>query len=220
METLLTTISLMLQIAACVLAADFISGLFHWLEDSYGNPNWPIVGKWITQANDLHHREPRAFLEKNWFQSADVGLLAGALVLGIAAIFGWLTWQLVLILALLVNANEFHKWSHRTRKENPAIVLRLQRWGLLQTPRHHGRHHQGRKDSHYCIVTAYLNPWLDRSGFWRRLEKVAFAAFRVKKRADPTISRFQPSASGSVSARPSPLSPIPSTPLASCADKR
>jgi plasmanylethanolamine desaturase len=48
--------------------------------------------------------------------------------------------------------------------------MRLQRAYVLQTPRHHGRHHQGEKNSHYCVVTNFLNPLLEEVGFWRRLE--------------------------------------------------
>ena len=29
------------ELIATVLVADFLSGLFHWLEDAYGNENWP-----------------------------------------------------------------------------------------------------------------------------------------------------------------------------------
>jgi ubiquitin-conjugating enzyme E2 variant len=42
----------------------------------------------------------------------------------------------------------------------------------LQSPRHHGRHHSGAKDSYYCVVTNVLNPVLEKVNFWRRLETV------------------------------------------------
>ena len=31
------------EIILIVLIADFISGLFHWLEDAYGREDWPIT---------------------------------------------------------------------------------------------------------------------------------------------------------------------------------
>ena len=55
-------------------------------------------------------------------------------------------------------------------RENPALVSWLQRLHLLQSPRHHGRHHAGNKDSHYCVITNFLNPLLEEVSFWRRLE--------------------------------------------------
>ena len=62
---------------AVLLVADLISGLFHWLEDSYGDEGWPIVGRLVTQANVLHHFEPRHMTYHSWFSSAR-GSLAGA----------------------------------------------------------------------------------------------------------------------------------------------
>lgn len=48
----------------------------------------------------------------------------------------------------------------------------LQRAHLLQSPRHHGSHHAGSKNSHYCVVTNFLNPVLEEVNFWRRLERL------------------------------------------------
>ena len=36
------------QVVAVWLVTDFLSGLFHWIEDAYGDPSWPIVA----------HRDP------------------------------------------------------------------------------------------------------------------------------------------------------------------
>jgi hypothetical protein len=35
------------DIILVILIVDFGSGLAHWLEDSYGQPHWPITGEWI-----------------------------------------------------------------------------------------------------------------------------------------------------------------------------
>ena len=45
------------QIIGGLLLADFISGLFHWFEDRYGNPDWPVLGHTIRQ-NQQHHFTP------------------------------------------------------------------------------------------------------------------------------------------------------------------
>ena len=57
-------------------------------------------------------------------------------------------------------------------------MTQLQRLYVLQTPRHHGRHHQGDKNTHYCVVTTFLNPLLEEVGFWRRLEKLVGRMWR------------------------------------------
>ena len=47
----------LIHVIACVLVADFLSGLFHWLEDAYGREHWPITGTLITPPNILHHHD-------------------------------------------------------------------------------------------------------------------------------------------------------------------
>jgi ubiquitin-conjugating enzyme E2 variant len=168
----------------CILAADFLSGLFHWIEDGYGRPHWPITGKHITRPNMLHHRDATAFTANSWMRSADVLLVLGALVLAGAAALGLLNWLLLLTVLLGINANEIHKWSHRPRSQNGVLISFLQDQGIIQSPRHHARHHGGNKDTHYCVITNYLNPILDRLRFWRVLERVVFLVLRVRRRPD------------------------------------
>jgi ubiquitin-conjugating enzyme E2 variant len=162
-------------ILAAVLLADLVSGLVHWAEDTYirFKPRRKVrLFNLIARDNAIHHRRPRAFLERSWWQSSWDLLLVGGAILGAAMAAGHLSWALLLFVLLSVNANQLHKWAHRNPRENPTFVTWLQRAHLLQSPRHHGRHHAGRKDSHYCVVTSFLNPLLEEVDFWRRLERV------------------------------------------------
>jgi hypothetical protein len=86
-----------------------------------------------------------------------------------------------------VNANQIHKWCHRTPLENGALIVALQRLHIVQTPLQHHHHHVGKKDAAYCVLTGVLNPILDRCRFWRALEWVVFAVFRVRKRDDDEL---------------------------------
>lgn len=176
-----------LKIVACLFITDFLSGFFHWLEDSYGQEDWPIIGEWITQPNILHHRDCRYFTKHSWFHSARVLLIMGAVILVTAYFCGFLHWMTVLVVLIGVNANEIHKWTHRTEAENGRLITILQKLHLIQTPSHHFVHHRGGKDTHYCVVTDFLNPLLDAMHFWEFLEKVAFLLFRVRRREDKTI---------------------------------
>ncbi len=154
-----------------VLLADFVSGFIHWLEDVYAKPGMPFVHQ-ITVDNELHHTRPREFLKKNWWQSSwDIALAATLLVLGAWAL-DMLTWQLVLFAVLVANGNQMHKWSHQNRHENPKIVTYLQKAYVLQTVKHHGKHHSGAKNTHYCVITNFLNPVLEKVNFWRGLEQM------------------------------------------------
>src|SRR6187402_3176872 len=91
------------RVALCFLIADLVVGGVHWLEDSYGQPDWPVIGALVIAPNLLHHREPRAFLAKSWWRSADAQVIAGAAVLGLAAWLGWFSAELLLIVVLAVN---------------------------------------------------------------------------------------------------------------------
>ncbi|XVJ68309.1 MAG: hypothetical protein HEQ39_00640 [Rhizobacter sp.] len=161
------------SLIAAVLLADLVSGVVHWAEDAYARvkPQRKIalINK-IAEENDLHHERPRAFLAKGWWASSWDLFFVGSALLCLAWGLGWFNPAVLLFVVLSVNANQIHKWTHQNASEKPWWVLRLQRAYLLQTPRHHGRHHQGEKNSHYCVITNFLNPLLEEVGFWRRLE--------------------------------------------------
>jgi ubiquitin-conjugating enzyme E2 variant len=177
-----------LQVIGVVLAADFVSGLFHWLEDAYGREHWPITGRLVTKPNILHHHDPRYFTRHGWFHSSRLLLCIGLAILMVAWLFGGLTWQVWLFVILGVNANEVHKWAHRTPAENGPLITWLQRIRLLQTSRHHAGHHTDPKNSHYCVLTNFLNPVLDSLGIWDGLEWVVWNAVGVRRREDASVS--------------------------------
>ena len=177
----------LIKAVTCILIADFLSGFFHWLEDACGQENWPITGKLITGPNILHHHQPTYFTRHIWFQSADILLVMGGIALLVAWLLNSLIWEVMLVVAIGVNANEIHKWAHRSRRENGRFISFLQDVGVVQSVHHHARHHQGRKTSHYCVVTNYLNPLLDAVGLWSLLEKLILVLFRVRPRPDLSV---------------------------------
>lgn len=180
------TLTLGLKILATWLVVDFISGLVHWSEDSYGSPTTPLVGRHITKPNLLHHFSPRAFVWNNWFGSSKLLVAASLAALGVAHLIGHLSPMVIVAAVLGANANQVHKWSHRTKAENGPIVTLAQRLRLIQSPRHHHQHHVGGKDSHYCVLTDFLNPVLDASRFWRGVEWLLRQA-GIEKRNDDAM---------------------------------
>jgi ubiquitin-conjugating enzyme E2 variant len=175
------------DVIACVLLADFLSGFFHWLEDAYGQADWPITGRLITQPNILHHSNPRHFLKNSWLNSAQELLAMGGLTLLLSYWLGCLNWMTWLVVLIGVNANEFHKWAHRTQAENGKLITFLQKIGLLQSPAHHACHHRGGKNTHYCVVTNCLNPILDAIHLWSFFEWIVFQICGAKRRLDVTV---------------------------------
>jgi hypothetical protein len=162
-------IGLLFSIIAGILLADFVTGVVHWLEDRFGSEAWPLLGPLVIAPNRLHHREPLAFTRAG-FLSRNSTAAAGALAIGAAAL---LVFGPSLVLGVAIGAgclaNEVHLWAHRPDRA-PRIVRMLQATGLLQSRRHHSVHHAAPHDRRYCTLTSWLNPLLDRAGFWRLLE--------------------------------------------------
>ncbi len=188
MAIFLVALRYLMLITLCVLLADFISGFVHWLEDGYGQPSWPLIGQTIIEPNLLHHREPRAMVANTWWQSADLQFIGGTVALSLAALCGWLSWELTLLVALTVNTNEVHKWAHRTKRENGRFITWMQAAHVVQSRAHHGRHHGGNRNTHFCALTPWLNPLLERVRFWRGLEALIRVTTGVSPRLDPVVT--------------------------------
>lgn len=176
------------RFVACIVIADFLSGFFHWLEDAYGRAHWPITGRFVTRPNILHHHEPRYFTRHSWLRSAAVITVLVVVALLAAWAGGYLGWMMWTVALIDVNANEIHKWAHRTPSENGRLITALQRTGLLQSPAHHARHHQRRKNTHYCVITDYLNPLLDAVHLWDGLEWLVYRLTGVRRRHDGSVT--------------------------------
>ena len=177
-------LQILLQALGVILLADFLTGVFHWLEDAYGTEDTPVLGPLVIKPNIVHHHYPRFFTKLTWWQSSWDLLLVGALIIGVAAWAGVLTWHVWLFVILCVNANQVHKWSHQTRAENGPVVSFLQDCWILQTPRQHALHHTDPKNTYYCPLTNLLNPALEAVRVWDCLESVIEALTGATHRKD------------------------------------
>ena len=177
MSLIVTIVLIAVQVVLIVGLADFVAGLVHWAEDAYFTEETPVIGPRIIVPNIVHHHVPRYFTRLSWWKSSADILLVGLLAIAVAWPLGLMSWQLLLFVAVSVNANEIHKMAHRTRAENGSLISKLQDWYILQTPHHHGLHHKDPKNTFYCPVTNYVNPLLEKVQFWPRLE--AFIALRT-----------------------------------------
>lgn len=158
------------QALCCWLAADFLSGFWHWLEDRYFDVRWPLIGHHIAKPNELHHAQPNAFLDQGYWSRNSTTIIPAAVA---AAAWLWLSlyfpflrkWTWIFVFAS--QANEIHAWAHQRCTGWIAV---LQQTGLIQSAAHHGRHHRSPFEVRYCVMSDYLNPILDHLRFWRCLE--------------------------------------------------
>ena len=185
-------IVVVLQVVLIIMLADFAAGVVHWIEDAYVCEDTPIIGSFIGKANVIHHHLPRYMTRNNWWQSSwDLLCLSALMVIGAWAL-GVLTWQVWLFAAVSTNANQVHKWSHQTRKENGRVISFLQDVHVLQTPHHHAIHHTNPKNVRYCPITNLVNPLLDGVCFWDGIERILSHTIKLNRRPDTSVPNNGP----------------------------
>ncbi len=192
MITLKTLLIILLKIAVAVLLAELVAGAVHWFEDAYVREDTPVLGPIMARPNIVHHHFPRYFTRNTWWESSRDLVALSAGLIGAAWYFKFLSWPVWLFAAVSANANQMHKWTHRTPKENGRVITWLQRMRVLQTPRHHAIHHTDPKNSHYCTVTNVLNPVLDGLRFWDGLEWILAKTVGLRRREDTSIHGHGP----------------------------
>ncbi len=160
-----------LQIFGIYILADFFTGLFHWWEDTYGNPRWPILGKYIILPNLNHHLKPRAIVENTYWNRVKLSVLVAIILIAGLAFLKLLSWQICFFLFLASQGNEFHAITHRTERENGLFITMLQKMKILQSKKEHGLHHTKPYDKNFCVMTSFTNNILTKFKFWFHLEK-------------------------------------------------
>lgn len=175
-------------LVVALIAADFVSGLFHWAGDTWGSPNTPLVGRAFVRTFRHHHVDPEAITRHDFFEVnggnslISLPVLAGAHLLPIEkGEVGWATF-IGAFLAWIFCTNQFHKWSHQA--DRPRWVRALQRAHLILPVAHHDIHHTPPYTTHYCITVGWLNEPLRRIRFFRRLERVVTALTGAVPRKD------------------------------------
>ena len=171
---------IILNVFLSILFAELVSGIFHWWEDRYGNPDWPIIGKFIIEPNIRHHQYPTEFCKGSYLYRNSSTLIP---TLAAAAIFYW---QPVICLGfiLMSQSNEIHSWSHQ-KCSYP--IRMLQKIGIVQSPQQHYIHHKRPYDRYYCVMTNYFNPILSYLKFWQILEAIVYIFTGIKPRKEREI---------------------------------
>ena len=167
-------------IALGFVCADFVSGFVHWLADTFGSVEMPLLGPAYIAPFREHHHDPLAitkhdFLEVNGNNCVVILLflpfvanLQGLVTLKQAA---WLElWTVAFTVAIFLT-NQVHSWAHAD--DAPRVVRWLQRARIILNADDHDLHHTAPHDTYFCITFGWLNPVLHRLRFFDLLTVVA-----------------------------------------------
>jgi plasmanylethanolamine desaturase len=157
------------------IAADFGSGFVHWMADTWGTAEWPIIGKALIRPFREHHVDEKEitrhdFIEtngNNCFISTPAAATAALLPDG--TVWFFLAAMTFAMCLAIFGTNQFHKWAHMDTPPQYARVL--QRANLILPPEHHAVHHTAPYARYYCITVGWLNEALFRLRFFQTLEK-------------------------------------------------
>jgi plasmanylethanolamine desaturase len=180
--------------AAVVLGfvgSDFMSGLVHWMFDTWGSPQTPVVGKTFIVPFRVHHTDPKDITRHGFVATNGHNCLVSLPILGLALLVPtgegvlWGAPALAFLVTLCLGVfgtNQFHKWAHED--EVGPFIGWLQRNGLILGKDHHDVHHAAPYADNYCITTGWLNAPLRKIRFFRGMEHLVSAITGWKPRQD------------------------------------
>jgi len=175
-------------LAAGYLLADFVAGTVHWIADRHFDPSTPWIGRLLIEPFRAHHDDPLSITRHDFFEvlgnNALVAIPATAVLLLVppprSALAAFAASLALAGTFAAVATNLFHGWAHASRP--PRIARWLQARGLILTPRRHALHHRGEHDRAYCVTSGWLNPLLDRTHCFARLDAWIERGARVRAR--------------------------------------
>lgn len=177
------------------LAADFVSGVVHWMGDTWGSERTPILGRSLIRPFREHHVDQKAITRHDFVETNGANclislpplLLALLVPLGpgrLEALRLFLATFLGALVLWVLATNQLHKWSHADRP--PALIARLQRLHLVLPPAHHAIHHQAPYSRYYCITVGWLNWPLTKLRLFPILERLVAATLGLTPREGGT----------------------------------
>lgn len=152
--------------------ADLLTGFLHFAADNFGSEDTPLLGPAFIWRFRQHHEDQLAILRLS-FAERNGGLVLLSMPLMVPAALWWPVDSALGVAGILwlwtfavtgVMTNQIHAWAHM--KDPPALAVLLQRAGLFLTAKHHAIHHRAPHAEHFLITNGWLNPFLDRVGFW------------------------------------------------------
>jgi ubiquitin-conjugating enzyme E2 variant len=174
-----------------VLFADFISGFVHWLFDSWGSVDTPVVGALAIRTFREHHVDQKSITRHDFVETNghNISLSVPVSVIGIYALWSAPTLENTFVgmwMAatgfFVAMTSQIHKWAHMDSP--PAMIAWMQRVRLILSAPHHAKHHAAPFDRNYCITVGWMNGPLRAVRFFETLERVITAVTGAIPRED------------------------------------
>lgn len=170
-----------------LVCGDFVTAFVHWAADTYCDESTPIIGQSLVKPFRVHHVRPREICEHGIVETIGNTCILAAPLLALFVLImvsgetsiatAFAVFIAAATVGVTVATNQFHKWAHH--EAPPRLVRCLQRATFILSSEHHRAHHTAPFDSSYAITNGWLNPLLNRTKFFRRLEG-ALRAFGIK----------------------------------------
>lgn len=173
------------------VGSDFISGFVHWMADTWGHVDMPVVGKALLRPFRLHHVDQKEITRHDYIETNGANCMISLPGIGLSLWCDWKTdlglffglfWAGVMLFIMMTN--QFHKWAHLDAEQRMPLVRALQRSRLILSPEHHDVHHTAPFHSYYGITQGWLNWPLHKLGFFRGLERAVTAVTGIIPRKD------------------------------------
>jgi hypothetical protein len=163
-----------------ILASDFASGFVHWMFDTWGSVDTPVVGRLAIRTFRHHHVDAKAITRHDFIETNghNVSLSLLPVTVGVflvrpesATLLEVFIGMALLSLAVFNGfTGQIHKWAHTDSP--PRLVRLLQRARLVISPDHHSPHHSAPYTRSYCITVGWLNAPLRAVRFFETLERI------------------------------------------------
>jgi plasmanylethanolamine desaturase len=171
------------------IGADFASGVVHWVADTWGRDDCPLIGPRLLVPFRVHHVNPEDFLRRRFVDTnGEVAAIAVPVLAALLAIPLDTAWGAPLMVFGLAFCgiggltNQIHQWAHMTAP--PQAIVMLQGSRLFIGRQQHAQHHARPFDRQYCITTGWCNRPLDAIGLFRHLEWAITALTGIQPRQD------------------------------------
>ncbi len=161
-----TAVLLVGLLVAAYAVADLASGIVHFLLDTFGSPETPVIGQKFVKPFRDHHVDPMAMTQGDFIavNADNVFICLPVTVLAFffldAARHPYVGVFIVGLVGGVIMTNQLHKWAHMPTV--PRLVAAAQRGGVVLSTQHHSVHHSGAYDRNYCITWGRLDLLLNR----------------------------------------------------------